>query len=344
MLIDGLGQLADGMFGEDDYRLTDHEQSGYDWIGWKNRSSVNLLFYFDTHRNFTSIHLHTSNFFPHHIYLFHSIMIGTCADGKQHPSMEFLVPHDYINASARIVQIVFNDNSFVTNCVNLTLTANNRSEWILISEIQFHSTPINLKGKSIEMISLSLRSKENFLANTVFLIRYWGWFVFLISLCIIFFVSIIIYQIHSSSHRINSLKSTRSPVDCCHSNPSSLCSISHPELHQQLILSSCTTTTDSCNHSDDLSSTINSYLSAISHPTIESDSSMEVSVDCSPEKTIEGPCGNSLYECLNSFKDFPRKYLPHWQDEQLIIGENYSVNGGKHGTVRNTLRFSIAIS
>lgn len=156
MLIDGLGQLTDGMFGEDDYRVTDHEQIGYDWIGWKNRSNVNLLFYFDTYRNFTSIHLHTSNFFPHHIYLFHSIMVKTCSDRKYYPTMEFIIPQDYTNASARIVEILLDKNSLLTNCVNVTLIANNRSEWILISEIQFYSNPIISKGKLIEMIFLSL--------------------------------------------------------------------------------------------------------------------------------------------------------------------------------------------
>ena len=150
VLRSGLGQLTDGIFGQSDYRLTDHEQSGYDWIGWKNRSSISLFFHFDTLRNFTSIHLHTSNFFPHHIYLFHSIIIDICADVNHHQMMEYLIPQDGTNSSARIVEILLeNNNSLFADCLNLTLIANNQSEWILISEIQFQSIPIPTKSNLI---------------------------------------------------------------------------------------------------------------------------------------------------------------------------------------------------
>lgn len=152
VLTGGLGQLTDGIFGQSDYRLTDHEQSGYDWMGWKNRSSISLFFHFDTLRNFTSIHLHTSNFFPHHIYLFHSIIIDTCTDVNHHQMMEFLIPQDETNSSARIVEILLdNNNSLYADCLNLTLIANNQSEWILISEIQFHSIPIPTKSNLIKI-------------------------------------------------------------------------------------------------------------------------------------------------------------------------------------------------
>lgn len=324
----GLGQLTDGIFGQNDYRLTDHEQSGYDWIGWKNRSNINLLFHFDTLRNFTSIHLHTSNFFPDHISLFHSIIIHTCANDHHHPMMEYLIPQDETNSSARIVEILFDhSNSLFADCLNLTLTMNNRSEWILISEVQFHSIPIPIRSNVMKMRFLYLN--EIILDNTIIILRFWRWFVYLICLCIIFFIFILIHQIQSYHYRTMSLKLTRSSLDCCQSNHSALSSISNCDLHHHLMLS----TTDSTHHSDDSSLTINSYLSAISNPTTNSNPSIEM-VMHSQQKYLRGPCGNSVYECLHLWNNFPTKFFTHWQDEQLIRGENYSAIEGEYGTVR----------
>ena len=105
MLIDGLGQLTDGILGSNDYHLTDNNQIGYDWIGWKNQSHINLFFYFNTIRNFTSIRIHTSNLFTHNIYLFHSIIIQNCNENLNNYQIDFIIPYDYINTSARFIHI-----------------------------------------------------------------------------------------------------------------------------------------------------------------------------------------------------------------------------------------------
>lgn len=125
-----------------------------------------------------------------------------------------------------------------------------------------------------------------------------------------------------------SLKLTRSSMDYCHSNHSALSSISNSDLHHHLMLS----TTDSTNHSDDFSSTINSYLSAISNPTMNSNSSMEMLMH-PRQNPLQGPCGNSIYECLHPWNDLPMQFLTHWRDEQLIMGEKYSTIRGEYGTV-----------
>lgn len=58
-LFGGLGQLTDGVIGQDDFTRT-HEYSvwpGYDYLGWKNDSLeyVEMEFVFDRQRNFTSM-------------------------------------------------------------------------------------------------------------------------------------------------------------------------------------------------------------------------------------------------------------------------------------------------
>lgn len=58
----GLGQLTDGVVGQDDFLLTRqyHVWPGYDYLGWRNDSlggpgHVEMDFLFDRQRNFTSM-------------------------------------------------------------------------------------------------------------------------------------------------------------------------------------------------------------------------------------------------------------------------------------------------
>ncbi|XP_064871057.1 discoidin domain-containing receptor 2-like [Oncorhynchus nerka] len=57
----GLGQLTDGVTGQDDFLVTRqyHVWPGYDYVGWRNGSLgsdyVEMEFVFDKQRNFTSM-------------------------------------------------------------------------------------------------------------------------------------------------------------------------------------------------------------------------------------------------------------------------------------------------
>jgi len=145
LFLDGLGQLTDGILAGDDYRLSDNVQGigkmGYDWIGWKRRSSLNFLFYFSTLQNLTTIRFHTSNLFTRDIYLFNSILIINCENKTNKIFM--IIPDDYTNIQARFINISLNSaHGILTKCLNITLTFNTKSRWILISEIIFDSKPI----------------------------------------------------------------------------------------------------------------------------------------------------------------------------------------------------------
>ena len=54
----------------------------------------------------------------------------------------------------------------------------------------------------------------------------------------------------------------------------------------------------------------------------------------SRQNPLQGPCGNSVYECLHPSNGLPMKFLIRWRDEQLIMGENYSTIGGEYGAVK----------
>ncbi len=129
----------------DDYRLSENVQGigqiGYDWIGWKRKSFVNLIFHFPTIQNFTTIYFHTSNLFTRDIYLFNSILISNCEN--QMNKTFFIIPDDYINTRARFLNISLAlGYGMLAKCLEITLTFHNRSKWILISEVIFDSKPI----------------------------------------------------------------------------------------------------------------------------------------------------------------------------------------------------------
>lgn len=169
--IDGLGQLTDGILGDDTYHLKDNN-----WIGWKKQSNINLNFYFDTYRNLTSIRIHTSNYIPYDIYLFHSIRIQNCKNSNFYYQKEFFIPTDYNNTSSRFIQISFqNKYNLLTNCLNIILNFHNKSQWILISEIEFDSTTIN---------QLNLKDINKDVS------WYWIIFVFIFLIILFFFIYI----------------------------------------------------------------------------------------------------------------------------------------------------------
>ena len=124
-------------------------QADYDWIGWQKKSSVSsnisLAFHFDTPRNFTSIRIHTSNLYTRNIYLFHSITITNCESisKKKNDQIYWLIQNDDSNTSARFINIpIIDGQALISNCLNIVLTFNDRSKWILISEVQLDSIPI----------------------------------------------------------------------------------------------------------------------------------------------------------------------------------------------------------
>lgn len=55
--------------------------SGYEWIGWRNDTDtmigkpVEITFEFDNVRNFSSMHLHTNNFYTKEVQVWQKIAV-----------------------------------------------------------------------------------------------------------------------------------------------------------------------------------------------------------------------------------------------------------------------------
>ena len=194
MIEDGLGQLTDGILAGDDYRLSENVQGigqvGYDWIGWKRRTSLHWQFYFSTLQNLTAIRLHTSNLFSRDIYLFHSILISDCRNQLNQTFL--LIPHDHTNTAARFVNVSLNSGyGMLTKCLKVALTFNNRSKWIMISEVQFESKPI---VESIPLLTATIDT-VHYVENGMSIAQYWYWLLLATGLLLILIILLIFIYI-----------------------------------------------------------------------------------------------------------------------------------------------------
>nr|XP_027199906.1 discoidin domain-containing receptor 2-like isoform X2 [Dermatophagoides pteronyssinus] len=143
-LSDGLGQLVDGIRGDDNYKVN----KGFEWIGWKanTQSVVSITFRFADIRNFTSAIFHCHNMFTKDIQVFHSAQIWFSLDGRQWAPIpeDFAYMPDMVVEKARdvIIHLHHRIGRFIKFDFRFA------AKWLLISEAIFYSNPIN-RGLSI---------------------------------------------------------------------------------------------------------------------------------------------------------------------------------------------------
>ncbi|XP_033828597.1 discoidin domain-containing receptor 2 isoform X2 [Periophthalmus magnuspinnatus] len=140
-LVGGLGQLTDGVTGQDDFLSTRQYQvwPGYDYVGWKNQSlaQVDIEFTFEKTRNFTHMKVHSNNMFSRGVKIFSSV---SCAfkPRLQGPygaeRVAFRTVLDDRNPSARYVTVPLGRAARVVHC-SFTFA----DMWMMFSEISFHS-------------------------------------------------------------------------------------------------------------------------------------------------------------------------------------------------------------
>lgn len=143
-LVGGLGQLTDGVTGQDDFLLSRQFQvwPGYDYVGWRNDSlgtfkHVELEFTFDKPRNFTYMKVHSNNMFSRGVKIFSSV--SCWFKPRLHSSfeaerVEFRTVLDDRNPSARYVTVPLGRTARVISC-SFTFA----DVWMMFSEISFLS-------------------------------------------------------------------------------------------------------------------------------------------------------------------------------------------------------------
>lgn len=148
----GLGQLADGVVGLDDfvesrqYRLW----PGYDYVGWRNDGLgpgyVEMEFQFNRQRNFTSMKVHSNNMFSMGVKIFSSVScvfkLHLISEWESEP-VEFHTVIDDRNPSARYVTVPLKHRSATALRCRFYFA----DTWMMFSEISFQSVTIVLPTK-----------------------------------------------------------------------------------------------------------------------------------------------------------------------------------------------------
>ncbi|KAG0417059.1 hypothetical protein HPB47_005921 [Ixodes persulcatus] len=140
----GLGQLTDGTAGSDNFKLdVSGYGKGYEWVGWRNDSlhsqPLELVFEFDTVRNFSAAFLHCNNMHSRDVQLFRVARLSFSVGGKYYlgePQHFNLMP-SLFNEKARNVTIRLHHH--VGRFVKIQLEF--AAKWLLVSEVSFTSVP-----------------------------------------------------------------------------------------------------------------------------------------------------------------------------------------------------------
>ncbi|XP_045464943.1 discoidin domain-containing receptor tyrosine kinase B-like [Harmonia axyridis] len=143
---DGLGQLIDGLYGDDDYqKQLQGENSGTRWVGWSNGTRggepVDLTFEFESIREFHAVHLHCNNMFTRGVQIFNQAEILFSIDGERYQAstVHAMIPVDLTRESARNITIKLHGKP--AKFIKLRLSFSNK--WLLISEVSFESASVS---------------------------------------------------------------------------------------------------------------------------------------------------------------------------------------------------------
>ncbi|KAL7836153.1 hypothetical protein AOLI_G00274370 [Acnodon oligacanthus] len=143
-LLGGLGQMTDGVIGQDDFvpMLQYQLWPGYDYVGWRNDSLgpgyVEMEFQFDRQRNFTSMKVHSNNMFSRGVKVFSSVSCvfkpHLISEWETEP-VEFSTVLDDRNPSARYVTVPLERRSGTALRCRFFFA----DTWMMFSEISFQS-------------------------------------------------------------------------------------------------------------------------------------------------------------------------------------------------------------
>jgi discoidin domain receptor family protein 2 len=148
MLINGLGQLSDGITGSEDISVIDGHQP---WIGWSNETNryITIIFQFDFIRQINRVTIHTNNLFSKDILIFKTAIISFSTDdiGRNY-SNAIIYQHNRDDIFEIPRPILIELNNHIAKFVRLDLYFD--SKWLLISEITFDSQIYNQKKNEIK--------------------------------------------------------------------------------------------------------------------------------------------------------------------------------------------------
>ncbi|KAH1002204.1 hypothetical protein HUJ04_008315 [Dendroctonus ponderosae] len=156
VLHNGLGRLVDGEFGLDNFHFDLGFDRGNAWVGWRNDSFeagfLELVFEFDQLRNFSSLHLFTSNYFSKNVQVFVKAKILFSVGGRffNGPTLSYTYPQDKVLESARNVSINLHHRIGRFIKVHLYFA----DQLLMLSEVTFNSVAISSNVTEEEALDL----------------------------------------------------------------------------------------------------------------------------------------------------------------------------------------------
>jgi len=134
LLMGGLGQLVDGLKGDDDYKVN----KGFEWIGWRfnGHGQLSIVFEFADIRNFTMATFHCNNMYTKDMQVFQSAKIWFSLNGEQWAPVpeSFTYMPDTVMETAR--DVVIHLHHRVGKFIKFDLKF--AAKWILMSEVCRH--------------------------------------------------------------------------------------------------------------------------------------------------------------------------------------------------------------
>ncbi|KAJ6222245.1 hypothetical protein RDWZM_000790, partial [Blomia tropicalis] len=137
-LASGLGQLVDGLRGDDNYKVN----KGFEWIGWRGNTPgghMSIIFEFATVRNFTLASFHCNNMFSKDMQVFQSAKIWFSFDGLQWASTPEYFEYMPDTAVEKARDVVIHLHHRIGRFIKFELRF--AARWLLISEVRFDSRP-----------------------------------------------------------------------------------------------------------------------------------------------------------------------------------------------------------
>lgn len=142
----GLGQLTDGRIAPDDFKEMFYDRdNSQGWVGWKNDSRgdspVEIVFEFDTVREFTGVHIFANNQFSKEVQVFARAKVFFSIGGRFYKGEPITYDYmeDRIFETPRNVSIKLHHR--VGRFVKLQLHF--AARWMLLSEVTFDSAVVN---------------------------------------------------------------------------------------------------------------------------------------------------------------------------------------------------------
>ena len=169
----GLGQLVDFEEGGKEFRHDAHAtgKKGFEWVGWKNETTpphegapVELVFSFDTVRNFTQVTLHAHNYYSKDIRVFRQAQLYFSVGGEhytQEPVTYHYMPDNAVEYARRVHIAIPNR---IGAFVKLRLFYDAR--WIMLSEVRFTNGEFALPPSRPRAISISFYIWWNFCSSS----------------------------------------------------------------------------------------------------------------------------------------------------------------------------------